>query len=50
MHQNAQDQVLGYNGSLQSVGLPADPAHEVYREALSALSKAQIPFLVGGAF
>jgi hypothetical protein len=50
MHQNAQDQLLGHNGSLQSVGLPADPAHEVYREALSALSKAQIPFLVGGAF
>jgi hypothetical protein len=50
MHPNAQDQLLGHNGSLQSVGLPADPAHEVYREALSALSKAQIPFLVGGAF
>jgi hypothetical protein len=29
---------------------PEDPAHDVYREALTCLGDAGIPFLVGGAF
>jgi|RhiMetdeSRZDD1v2_1073273.scaffolds.fasta_scaffold600589_2 hypothetical protein len=50
MAHNAQEVPQQCNGSLQSVGLPSDPAHEVYREALSCLLKAKVPFLVGGAF
>ena len=50
MAHNAQEAPQQCNGSLQSVGLPSDPAHEVYREALSCLLKARVPFLVGGAF
>src|ERR1044071_10000968 len=47
---NGQELAQQYAGTLQSVGLPSDPAHEVYREALSCLLKAKVPFLVGGAF
>ena len=50
MAQNAEEVPQQFNGTLQSTGLPRDPAHEVYREALSCLLKAKIPFLVGGAF
>jgi hypothetical protein len=50
MAQNAQEVPQQFNGTMQSTGLPRDPAHEVYREALSCLLKAKIPFLVGGAF
>lgn len=35
---------------MQSNGVPEDPAHDVYREALTCLRNAGIPFLVGGAF
>lgn len=35
---------------LQSLGMPDNPAHDVYREALEVLSNSAIPFLVGGAF
>jgi hypothetical protein len=47
---NGQELAQQYAGTLQSIGVPADPAHEVYREALSCLLKAKVPFLVGGAF
>ena len=49
MGSNAQD-APQVNGSLQSVGHPADPALEVYREALLCLVTAKVPFMVGGAF
>jgi putative nucleotidyltransferase-like protein len=35
---------------VESVGMPYDPAHEFYREALKALRGCAVPFLVGGAF
>jgi hypothetical protein len=35
---------------LQSLGIPDNPAHAVYREALEVLVDSAIPFLVGGAF
>ena len=47
---NAQDLPQQFDASLQSAGLPLDPDHEVYREALLCLAKAKVPFLVGGAF
>src|SRR4029079_16853802 len=50
MAPNAQELPQQYDGTLQSTGLPADPAHEVYREALTCLLKAKVPFLVGGTF
>ena len=50
MAQNAQETPQRYEGTLQSTGVPSDPAHEVYREALSSLLTAKVPFLVGGAF
>ena len=50
MSHNAQEAPQQFDGSLQSSGVPSDPAHEVYREALSCLIKAKVPFLVGGAF
>ena len=50
MGSNAQDVPQQVNGGLQSAGHPADPALEVYREALLSLVKAKVPFLVGGAF
>jgi hypothetical protein len=49
MTQNAHELVQPYDATLLSSGLPEDPAHEVYREALLCLLKAKIPFLVGGA-
>ncbi|HEX6948345.1 MAG TPA: hypothetical protein VF127_01990 [Nitrospira sp.] len=49
MAANAQELPQQYDGTLQSSGLPADPGHEVYREALLCLLKAKVPFLVGGA-
>lgn len=50
MHPNAQEVPQHFDGTLQSTGLPEDPAHDVYREALLCLSKAKVPFLVGGTF
>lgn len=50
MHSNGQELPQHYDGSLQSVEASLDPDHEVYREALVALLKAKVPFLVGGAF
>jgi hypothetical protein len=47
---NAQELPQGSETTLQSTGQPEDPAHDVYREALTCLSQAKIPFLVGGAF
>lgn len=35
---------------MHALGIPHNPAHTVYREALQALREADIPFLVGGAF
>ena len=50
MTSNAQGQAQQFNGTLQSAGHPADPAVDVYREALHGLVKAKVPFLVGGTF
>ena len=50
MKSNAQGLAQQFNGTLQSAGHPADPAIDVYREALHGLVKAKVPFLVGGAF
>jgi hypothetical protein len=35
---------------VESVGAPEDPAHGAYRDALTVLREARLPFLVGGAF
>lgn len=35
---------------MYATGVPHDPAHHVYREALEVLRDADVPFLVGGAF
>ena len=35
---------------MHALGIPHNPGHIVYREALQALREADIPFLVGGAF
>ena len=50
MNSNAQDLGQQFDGTLQSAGHPDDQALDVYREALSCLVKAKIPFLVGGTF
>ena len=50
MYSNAQGLDPQCNGTLQSAGHPADPAIDVYREALHCLVKAKVPFLVGGTF
>ena len=50
MYSNAQGLDSQCNGTLQSAGHPADPAIDVYREALHCLVKAKVPFLVGGTF
>ena len=50
MPTNAHGAPEQYDGSLQSIGIPEDPAHDVYRQALLCLTKAKIPFLVGGTF
>ena len=50
MNSNAQGLDQQCNGTLQSAGNPADPAIDVYREALLCLVKAKVPFLVGGTF
>ena len=50
MYSNAQGLDSQCNGTLQSAGHPADPAIDVYREALQCLVKAKVPFLVGGTF
>ena len=48
---NDSKSIIHYpNGNLHSTGMPEDPAHDVYREALICLQEAKIPFLVGGAF
>jgi hypothetical protein len=50
MHKNAHEVPEQYDANLQSIGIPEDPAHDVYRQALLCLTKAKIPFLVGGTF
>jgi len=35
---------------MESSGRQEDPAHDLYREALTCLRNAKVPFLVGGAF
>ena len=50
MSSNAQGLAQQYKGTLQSDGHPEDKALDVYREALLSLSKAKVPFLVGGTF
>lgn len=35
---------------MESVGAPEDPAHDVYRDALTVLRESGLPSLVGGAF
>jgi hypothetical protein len=50
MHSNNHEVAQEYAGMLQSVDGSPDPAHDVYREVLSVLLKAKVPFLVGGAF
>lgn len=50
MPQNAHELPEQCDATLQSTGLPEDPAHDVYREALLCLMKGKVPFLVGGTF
>lgn len=50
MPQNARELPQQCDATLQSSGLPEDPAHDVYREALLCLMKGKVPFLVGGTF
>jgi hypothetical protein len=50
MPQNAHELPQQYDATLQSTGLPEDPARDVYREALLCLTKGKVPFLVGGTF
>jgi hypothetical protein len=50
MPQNAHELPQQCDATLQSTGLPEDPAHDVYREALLGLMKGKVPFLVGGTF
>lgn len=35
---------------MQSIGAPHDPAHAVYRDALTVLRESRVPSMVGGAF
>lgn len=50
MPQNAHELPQQCDATLQSTGLPEDPAHGVYQEALLCLMKGKVPFLVGGTF
>jgi hypothetical protein len=49
MQSNSEELAYPYDVTLQSIE-ESCPGHDVYREALAALLKAKVPFLVGGAF